>query len=211
MSEAITPSIWITPPVLRGTHVSLEPLQSVHAEALRAAVQDGELWKTWYGSTPAPEAMDAHVTAALAMQAAGTALPFVVRDHDGEIVGTTRYYDIDTHTPRLHIGYTWYAARVQRTGLNTEAKLLLLTHAFEAMGCVAVGFKTSWFNQASRTAIARLGARQDGVLRNHMRHNDGSIRDSVVFSIIESEWLAVKRNLQARLERGMLEQGARRG
>jgi RimJ/RimL family protein N-acetyltransferase len=102
--------------------------------------------------------------------------------------------------PRLTIGYTWYATRVQRTGLNTQAKLLLLEHAFETFGCAAVGFETSWFNQASRTAIARLGAKQDGVLRNHMRHRDGTLRDTVVFSIIGSEWPAVKRNLQASLQ-----------
>ncbi|HEY0661527.1 MAG TPA: GNAT family N-acetyltransferase, partial [Lysobacter sp.] len=178
MTQPLSSSIWNTPPTLGGEHVGLEPLQRAHADGLRTAVADGELWKAWYGSTPAPEAMDSYIDAALAMQAAGTALPVVVRDHDGEIVGTTRYYDIDTRTPRLHIGYTWYAARVQRTGLNTQAKLLLLTHAFETLGCIAVGFKTSWFNQASRTAIARLGAKQDGVLRNHMRHADGSVRDS---------------------------------
>lgn len=202
MPETSTSNIWSTPPTLRGAHVGLEPLQPAHAEGLRAAVQDGELWKAWYGSTPAPETMDAYVAAALAMQAAGTALPLAVRDRDGAIVGTTRYYDIDTGAPRLHIGYTWYAARVQRTGLNTQAKLLLLTHAFETLGCIAVGFKTSWFNQSSRTAIARLGAKQDGVLRSHMRHADGSIRDSVVFSIIESEWPAVKHNLQVKLAEG---------
>lgn len=202
MTQSSAPKIWTTPPTVGGEHVGLEPLQRAHADGLRAAVQDGELWKAWYGSTPAPEAMDGYIDAALAMQAAGTALPLIVRAHDGDIVGTTRYYDIDTRTPRLHIGYTWYAARVQRTGLNTQAKLLLLTHAFETLRCIAVGFKTSWFNQPSRTAIARLGAKQDGVLRSHMRHADGSVRDSVVFSIIESEWPAVKRNLQVRLEQG---------
>ena len=191
---------WAVPPTLRGEHVVLEPLQPEHADGLRHAVQDGELWKAWYGSTPSPEKMEAYVATAMTMQADGIAMPFVVRDRDGEIVGTTRFYDIATTVPRLHIGYTWYAARVQRTGLNTQAKLLLLTHAFETLGCIAVGFKTSWFNHPSRTAIARLGAKQDGVLRNHMRHNDGSIRDSVMFSIIETEWLAVKRNLQAKLE-----------
>lgn len=191
---------WAVPPTLRGEHVVLEPLRPEHADGLRDAVQDGELWKAWYGSTPSPEKMEAYVATAMTMQAEGIAMPFVVRDRNGEIVGTTRFYDIATTVPRLHIGYTWYAARVQRTGLNTQTKLLLLTHAFEALGCIAVGFKTSWFNHPSRTAIARLGAKQDGVLRNHMRHNDGSIRDSVVFSIIDTEWPAVKRNLQAKLE-----------
>lgn len=192
--------LWTTPPTLRGEHVVLEPLQPEHADGLRAAVQDGELWKAWYGSTPSPDKMEAYVATAMTMQSDGIALPFVVRDSAGEIVGTTRFYDVAPTVPRLHIGYTWYAARVQRTGLNTQAKLLLLTHAFETLGCIAVGFKTSWFNQSSRAAISRLGAKQDGVLRNHMRHNDGSIRDSVVFSIIDTEWQAVKRNLQAKLE-----------
>lgn len=201
MSRSGSNDAWSAPSSLRGEHVSLEPMQPEHAEALRKAVQDGELWKTWYGSTPAPEAMDAYVAAAIDMQAAGTALPFVVRDAVGAIVGTTRYYDIARNVPRLHIGYTWYAARVQRTGLNTQAKLLLLAHAFETLGCLAVGFKTSWYNEASRAAILRLGAKQDGVLRNHMRHNDGSVRDSVVFSILNSEWPAAKRNLLAKLER----------
>jgi RimJ/RimL family protein N-acetyltransferase len=124
---------------------------------------------------------------------------FSVRDAAGDLVGTTRYYDLDLTVPRLSIGYTWYAQRAQRTGLNTEAKLLLLAHAFETLGCIAVAFETSLFNHASRTAITRLGAKQDGVLRNHKRHADGSIRDTVVFSIIDSEWEAVKRNLLGRL------------
>ncbi|WP_242107273.1 GNAT family N-acetyltransferase [Luteimonas aquatica] len=193
-------SVWSQAPTLRGEHVTLEPLAAGHAEALAEAVRDGELWKAWYGSVPAPEAMRDYVAAALAMRDAGTALPWVARDRRGEIVGTTRFYDVAEKVPRVSIGYTWYAARVQRTGLNTEAKLLLLAHAFETLGCIAVALKTSWFNHASRAAIARLGARQDGVLRNHMRHNDGSVRDSVVFSIIDAEWPAVRSNLRAKLE-----------
>lgn len=129
-------------------------------------------------------------------------MPWVVRDHDGAIVGTTRFYDIAQALPRLYIGYTRYAARPQRTGLDTEAKLPLLGHAFDTLGCIAVGFKTSWFDIASRTAIARLGARQDGVLRSHMRHADGSMRDSAVFSIIDSEWPVVRSQLLHRLVRG---------
>ncbi|HEY4555684.1 MAG TPA: GNAT family protein, partial [Lysobacter sp.] len=116
------------------------------------------------------------------------------------VVGTTRFYDLDPATPRASIGYTWYARRVQRTGLNTEAKRLLLAHAFETLGCIAVGFETSWFNHASRAAIARLGAKQDGVIRSHFRHADGSVRDSVVFSIVDSEWPAVKRHLDTLME-----------
>ncbi|RNF86425.1 GNAT family N-acetyltransferase [Montanilutibacter psychrotolerans] len=191
---------WSAAPRLQGKHVLLEPLQTAHAQALREAVTDGELWNLWYTSVPRPEAVDAYVDEALAMQSAGKALAFAVRDVHGVVVGTTRYYDLDAATPRLQIGYTWYARNAQRTGLNTEAKQLLLAHAFETLGCIAVGFQTSWFNHASRAAIARLGAKQDGVIRNHLRHSDGSIRDTVTFSIIDSEWPAVKRHLQARLE-----------
>lgn len=191
---------WTVVPRLRGRYVALEPLSAAHVDELRAAVQDGELWRLWYTSTPTLDAMEAYVDAALEMQASGRALSFVVRDAEGAIVGTTRYYDLDPAVPRLSIGYTWYAKCVQRTGLNTEAKLLLLTHAFETLGCIAVALETSWFNHASRTAIARLGAKQDGVLRNHRRHADDTPRDTVVFSIIDSEWPAVKHNLLHKLE-----------
>ncbi len=196
-----TPTVkaWIGPAVLRGQKVTLEPLQVEHADGLRSAAADGMLWRLWYTNVAEPAGMAGYIAAALAMQDAGMAQAFVVRDAAGEIVGTTRYYDIDTGVPRLNIGYTWYAKRVQRTGLNTEAKLLLLGHAFEALGCIAVGFETSWFNHASRIAIARLGAKQDGVLRSHKRHSDGSVRDTVVFSIVASEWPAVRSHLQARL------------
>ncbi|HZH43567.1 MAG TPA: GNAT family N-acetyltransferase [Lysobacter sp.] len=191
---------WSETPRLRGVHVSLEPLGEEHVPALAAAVRDGELWRAWYGGVPEPAAMGEYVAQALAMRDAGRALPFAVRDARGDIVGSTRFYDLDPATPRLHVGYTWYAARVQRTGLNTEAKLLLLTHAFEALGCAAVGFKTSWHNHASRAAILRLGAKQDGVLRHHMRHRDGTLRDSVYFSIIDAEWPAVRSHLRHKLE-----------
>lgn len=191
---------WQHPPVLEGRHVRLEPLQREHADGLRRAAADGELWKLWYTSVPPPEQVEAYIDGALAKQAEGRHLAFAVRDREGELVGSTRCYDLDPELPRLQIGYTWYARSVQRTGLNTEAKLLLLGHAFEALGCVCVGFETSWMNQASRAAITRLGARQDGVLRNHRRHADGSLRDTVAFSIIDSEWPAVKRHLQTRLE-----------
>ena len=193
-------SHWSRAPVLDGRHVRLEPLQAAHVDGLARAAADGELWARWYTSVPRPEAMRAYVDAALSPQAVATMLPFVVRDAGGDIVGTTRYYDTDPATPRLQIGYTWYAARVQRTGINTEAKWLLLAHAFETLNCIAVGFQTSWFNQASRAAIARLGAKQDGVIRNHLRHADGSIRDTVTFSIIDSEWPAVKTHLRSKLE-----------
>jgi N-acetyltransferase len=192
---------WLQVPQLRGEHVSLEPLQSEHAQGLRNAWSEGRLWELWYTSVPQPDVVEEYIDGALAAQARGEALVFTVRDATGEIVGTTRYYQLDRKVPRLAIGYTWYATRVQRTGLNTQAKLLLLEHAFETLGCAAVGFETSWFNQASRSAIARLGAKQDGVLRNHMRHRDGTLRDTVVFSIIAGEWPAVKRNLQEKLQR----------
>jgi RimJ/RimL family protein N-acetyltransferase len=193
-------SQWSHIPVLAGRHVRLEPLLPEHGDGLRAAVADGELWKCWYTSVPRPEGMEGYVEAALAMKERGQALPFVVRDAQGQVVGSTRFYNLDPATPRVHLGYTWYAKRVQRTGLNTEAKLLLLTHAFETLGCLAVAFETSWFNHASRTAIARLGAKQDGVLRSHLRHSDGSVRDTVVFSILQAEWPAVKRHLLAKLD-----------
>jgi len=199
MSEQNATTAWTRPVTLRGQHVQLEPLGPAHADGLRAATQDGALWQRWYTNVPAPGGVDAYIAAALAMQDEGKALAFAVKDASGDVVGSTRYYDIDPGVPRVSIGYTWYAERVQRTGLNTEAKLLLLEHAFGKLGCVAVAFETSWFNQASRNAIARLGAHQDGVLRSHKRHADGSVRDTVVFSIIATEWPAVKTNLLARL------------
>lgn len=187
------------PVVLRGRHVSLEPLHPGHSGALGEAAADGRLWQRWYTSVPRPEAVEDYIATALAAQAAGSVQAFAVRDASGMVVGTTRYYDIDPSVPRVSIGYTWYAQRVHRTGLNTEAKLLLLGHAFESLGCIAVAFETSWFNHASRTAIARLGAKQDGILRSHRRHADGSVRDTVVFSILDNEWPAVRAHLQARL------------
>ncbi|MFC7300310.1 GNAT family N-acetyltransferase [Cognatiluteimonas weifangensis] len=194
------PADWATPPTLRGRHVTLEPLQPAHADGLRAAAADGRLWELWYTNVPEPEQTQAWIAAALAMQAAGSALAFVVRDAQGRIVGSTRYYDLLPATPRLQIGYTWYARSVQRTGLNTEAKLLLLEHAFEALGCASVGLQTSTRNAASRAAIARLGAREEGILRQHLRHRDGSLRDTVNFSILDREWPAVKAGLRQKLE-----------
>ncbi|MFC3715887.1 GNAT family N-acetyltransferase [Luteimonas soli] len=193
---------WKIPPRLAGRHVAIEPLSPVHAEGLRIALGDGELSRCWYTSVPAPGDAAAYIDAALEKQARGGSWAFSVLDAAGEVVGSTRYYDMDAAVPRLQVGYTFYAPRVQRTGVNTEAKLLLLGHAFEAMGCICVGFETSTHNQRSRAAIARLGARQDGILRSHRRHADGSVRDTVAFSIIEQEWPAVKHNLQQWLERG---------
>ncbi|MCT8355949.1 GNAT family N-acetyltransferase [Xanthomonas citri pv. anacardii] len=200
MSAVGLPPLWHQQPSLRGPHASLEPLQAAHADGLREAVGDGALSRLWYTSVPAPEQVDAYIAAALAACADGAALPFAVRDAAGDIVGCTRYYALDAAVPRLSIGYTWYAPRVQRSGVNTEAKLMLLQYAFETLGCLSVVFETSWFNHTSRAAIARLGAKQDGVLRNHTRHADGTLRDTVVFSIIDTEWAGVKRHLQFRLE-----------
>ena len=191
---------WIEPVTLQGRHVGLEPLALEHVSGLRTAAADGELWRLWYTSVPAPDQAQAYVEKALALCAAGTAMAWAVRAADGEVVGSTRYGNIDAENKRVEIGWTWYAKRVQRTALNTEAKLLLLTHAFESLDCAAVEFRTSWFNHASRNAIARLGAKQDGVLRNHMRMADGSYRDTVVFSIIANEWPMVKKHLQFKLE-----------
>jgi RimJ/RimL family protein N-acetyltransferase len=199
MTDSAQLLAWTTP-TLRGGHVTLEPLQREHAEGLRLALGDGELSRCWYTNVPVPADVERFIDAALAMRDGGQALPFVVRDARGAIVGTTRFYALEPSVPNLSIGYTWYAKHAQRTGVNTDAKRLLLEHAFEALGCIAVRFETSWFNQASRAAITRLGAKQDGVLRNDKRHSDGSPRDTVIFSIIESEWPAVKQHLQARLQ-----------
>lgn len=187
-------------PTLRGRHVQLEPLRPEHADGLRAAASDGRLWELAFTNVPMPEDVEAWLEGALAKQAAGEQLAFTVRDATGRIVGSTRYYELLPDTPRLCIGYTWYARSVQRTGLNTEAKLLLLGHAFEALHCASVGFHTSTLNLASRAAIARLGAREEGILRQHLRHRDGTLRDTVCFSILDSEWPAVKAGLQAKLE-----------
>ena len=192
---------WTTP-TLAGCHVRLAPLASTHADALRAAAADGALWTLPYTSVPGPEAgaMEAYIATALAQRDAGSALPFVVEDAEGRVVGSTRFYDLDEAVPRAKIGYTWYAARVQRTGLNTEAKRLLLAHAFDVMGCACVALETSHLNLRSQAAIARLGAHRDGVLRAHQRHKDGSLRDTVVFSILAGEWPAVRGRLDGLLQ-----------
>jgi RimJ/RimL family protein N-acetyltransferase len=194
-------AIWTQPVTLSGRHVRLEPLSREHAPGLRAAMADGELWRLWYTAVPSPEGLDEYIDTALRGQQAGTDLPFVVRDGAGEIVGSTRYCRIEQANHRLEIGYTWYAQRAQRTALNTEAKRLLLGHAFDTLKSIAVEFRTHWFNHRSRAAIARLGAKQDGVLRNSSRHPDGSFRDTVVFSIIESEWPTVRQHLDYQLAR----------
>src|SRR4051794_6709787 len=193
---------WLEPVTLSGDVVTLEPLRRDHAPALATAAADGRLWELWYTFVPTREAMVADVETKLAQRDAGTMLPFTVRRNDtGAVVGVTTYCNVDADTPRLEIGYTWTAASAQRTGVNSESKLLLLGHAFETLGCVAGGFRTHWHNTQTRTAIAALGARQDGVLRNHRRMPDGSLRDTVVFSITDTEWPAVRNGLRHRLAR----------
>ena len=193
---------FVEPITLAGEHASLEPLGREHEQALQRAAADGELWQLWYTSIAPPEKMGEYIDTALDMRERLGAMPFVVREKpSGDIVGCTRYFNVDAINRRLEIGHTWYSRRVQRGPINTECKLLLLTHAFEKLQCIAVEFRTHWFNHASRTAIARLGAKQDGVLRNHQLSADGSKRDTVVFSIIDGEWPAVKQHLRYQLER----------
>ncbi|HYD61847.1 MAG TPA: GNAT family protein [Noviherbaspirillum sp.] len=193
---------FVTPLTLKGEHVTLEPLAMAHAAGLSEAVRDGELWKLWYTSIPHPDGMKAEIERRLGLQAAGSMVPFAIRRNDtGVLCGMTTYMHIDAAHRRVEIGSTWYARSAQRTAINTEAKLMLLTHAFETLDCIAVEFRTHWMNQQSRAAIARLGAKQDGILRNHMRMPDGSLRDTVVFSIIESEWPTIKRHLSFKLGR----------
>jgi len=193
---------FVEPVTLRGTHAALEPLDAAHLDGIRAAAADGELWRLWYTSVPASDKTSQWLAIALDQRERLGAMPFAVRDAaTGEVVGSTRYFNVDAANRRLEIGHTWYAKRAQRTPINTECKLLLLTHAFETLSCIAVEFRTHWFNHASRAAIARLGAKQDGVLRNHQLMPDGSRRDTVVFSILDGEWPAVKVHLRFLLER----------
>ncbi|BEV14709.1 GNAT family N-acetyltransferase [Herbaspirillum sp. DW155] len=193
---------FLSPITLKGQFATVEPLHPEHHDALIAAVSDGKLWKLWYTAIPKPENMRAEIERRLHLQQQGSMLPFVIRRNDtGALCGMTTYMNADVTHRRVEIGSTWYAASAQRTGINTECKLMLLTHAFEDMHCIAVEFRTHWMNQQSRAAIARLGAKQDGVLRNHQRMPDGSYRDTVVFSIIESEWPTVRRHLQFKLGR----------
>jgi N-acetyltransferase len=191
---------WLEPVNLAGPYARLEPLSQDHRDDLAVAVQDGELWKLWYTSIPAPEKMQAEIERRLALQAAGSMLPFTVRDADGKIAGMTTYMNVDAANRRVEIGSTWYAKRVQRSGLNTQCKLLLLTHAFEKLDCIAVEFRTHFFNHQSRRGIERLGAKQDGILRNHQIAPNGTLRDTVVYSIIASEWPTVKAHLTFQLE-----------
>jgi RimJ/RimL family protein N-acetyltransferase len=190
------------PITLTGNIVSLVPLSADHASALRQAVQDGALWQLWYTSVPAPDGMDAEITRRLGLQDAGTMLPFTVLSQpDRRPVGMTTFMNIDSVHRHVEIGSTWYARSVQKTGLNTETKLLLLAHAFDDLDCIAVEFRTHVMNQASRRAIERLGARLDGILRSHQRAADGSLRDTCCYSIVASEWPAVRTHLRWQMEK----------
>lgn len=192
----------LAPVSLQDDHVLLEPLGLHHAPDLEAAAADGELWKLWFTSAPAPGQTKAYIEKALDGLAANAMLPFAVREKtSGDIVGTTRLYEFKPELPRVAIGYTWYARRWQKSHLNTACKRLLLGHAFEALNCVAVEFHTDRRNLDSQRAIERLGAQRDGVLRNHMRRPDGTLRDTVFYSIIASEWPDVQRWLNLRLAR----------
>lgn len=191
---------WPTPVTLRGKHVTLEPLRHDHHDGLVEVARDGELWNLWYTLVPTPETMHADIARRLALQAAGSMLPFVIiANATQRIVGATSYMNIEADHHRLEIGSTWYAASAQRSGMNTEAKRLLLAHAFEELDCIAVEFRTHFFNRTSRAAIERLGAKLDGILRNHRRSADGSMRDTCVYSIISGEWPTVRTHLDYQL------------
>jgi RimJ/RimL family protein N-acetyltransferase len=190
------------PVTLEGRGIRLEPLADSHAEGLAAAASDGRLWELWYTSVPEPEKVAAYLAEAFAGRDAGHMLPWAVRELATDtIVGTTRYHDIVTAVDRVEIGYTWYAARWQRSHVNTACKLLLLTHAFETLGCAVVGLRTDKFNSASQRAIEALGANRDGVIRHHQARRDGTVRDTVMYSILAAEWPDVKRHLAGRLAR----------
>lgn len=191
---------WLLETELKSEKVSLLPLKKEHVVALVKAASDGELWNLWYTSIPNADTVNEYVDFALAEQSAGRSLPFVVVDNQtGNIIGSTRFCHADTKNKRVEIGYTWYAKSYQRTSVNTECKLLLLSYAFEQLSAIAVEFRTHWHNNVSRHAIARLGAKHDGVLRNHQQMANGGYRDTVVFSIINTEWLVVKSSLTFKL------------
>jgi RimJ/RimL family protein N-acetyltransferase len=193
---------WPDPITLEAPHAALRPLAAEHHDGLVAAARDGELWKLWYTSVPAPEGMAREIQRRLALQAAGSMLPFTVFDassNGGRIAGMTTFMNIDAANRRVEIGSTWYAAATQRTALNTQCKRLLLAHAFEALGCIAVEFRTHRLNVQSRRAIERLGAQLDGILRAHMVMANGTLRDTAVYSITAADWPTVKAHLDWQL------------
>jgi len=193
---------WLEPVTLRSPRVTLEPLAQRHQADLVEAVRDGELWRLWYTTIPAPEKMGAEIDRRLGLQAAGSMLPFAVIDNAGaKAVGMTTYMNVDAGNRRVEIGSTWYRRSVQRSDLNTQCKLLLLAHAFETLSCIAVEFRTHFFNHQSRRGIERLGAKLDGILRSHQLAGNGTLRDTCVYSIIAAEWPTVKAHLDWQLTR----------
>jgi RimJ/RimL family protein N-acetyltransferase len=192
---------WLAPAVLEGPHARLVPLAQEHADGLREAVRDGELWRLWFTNIPSPEEMDHEIERRLDLQTRGSMLPWTVFDADERIVGMTTYMNVEVAHRHVEIGSTWYAERVQRTALNTQCKRLLLAHAFESLDCIAVELRTHWLNTRSRRAIERIGAQLDGVLRSHQIARDGSLRDTAVYSIIAAEWPTVRAELDCMLTR----------
>lgn len=192
---------FLQPVTLQGVHAALVPLSHEHLAGLQDAARDGELWKLWYTFIPRPEAMATEIERRLGLLERDSMLPFTVLDAEGRAAGMTTYMNVDGANRRVEIGSTWYAQRVQRTPLNTECKLMLLTHAFETLGCIAVEFRTHRLNTQSRRAIERLGAQLDGILRSHQISPNGSLRDTAVYSITEAEWPTVRAHLSFQLER----------
>ena len=190
---------WLQPVELSGLHAALRPLSTAHHDALCEATRDGELWRLWYTLVPSPEGMAAEIERRLKLQAAGSMLPFTTFDADGQVVGMTTYMNVDAGNRRVEVGSTWTAASMQRSAFNTQCKRLLLAHAFEALDCIAVEFRTHRLNTQSRRAIERLGAQLDGILRAHALAPNGSLRDTAVYSITAAEWPAVKAHLDWQL------------
>ncbi len=191
--------IWLSPVTLQGPHARLLPLSPDHAEGLRVATRDGELWKLWYTAVPAPDAMAAEIERRLGLQDKGLMLPWTVLDAGGRIVGMTTYMNVDAANRRVEIGSTWYAKSAQRGALNTQCKRLLLGHAFETLDAIAVEFRTHRLNTQSRRAIERLGAQLDGILRSHQISPNGTLRDTAVYSITAAEWPTVRAHLDWQL------------
>lgn len=190
------------PITLEGNGVRLEPLEITHHDDLVKASTDGELWNLWFTTVPTPEKMKEYIETAFAGYESGTMLPWVVRDlESNEIIGTTRYHDVVTAIDRVEIGYTWYSKSCQRSHINSACKLLLLSHAFDDLGCKVVGLRTDNFNFRSQRAIEGIGAKRDGVIRHHAMRKDGSVRDTVMFSILAAEWPDVRRHLELRIKR----------
>ena len=195
-------SKWLNNIELNGGNVRLEPLTLTHIDGLIDAVTDGELWKLWYTSAPEPKNVPSYIEQAISEFENDKSLPFaIIKADNNKVVGTSRFMNADSLHRRLEIGTTWYSKSSQRTGINTQCKYLLLEYAFETLKCIAVEFRTHWHNLQSREAIARLGAKQDGILRNHQLDKAGNLRDTVVFSIIDSEWNTVKQSLEFKINK----------